>query len=95
MAVPAIHYAKISRINKEGFNITDYLSQLEVFTINHEDIGNTSYNILSSQEHPTYYLYRVEPVYNTSSYYQILDYTLSAAKDGTFPGDIGSTVIDN
>jgi hypothetical protein len=94
MSQPAIHYAKISRINKEGFDITGYLSQLQVFTMDYEDIGSVNYNILSSQEHPTYYLYQIDPVYTTSSYYQVIDYTLKATKN-SLPVDIGSTVVSN
>lgn len=95
MSLPAIHYAKISRINKEGFDITGYLSQLETFTIQSDDIGEINYNILSSQEHPTHYLYQVEPIYVTSSYYQVLDYTLSNATKNSLSVDIGSTVVSN
>lgn len=95
MSAPAVRYAKISRINKEGFDITGYLSQLEVFTVQSEDIGEVNYNILSSQEHPTYYLYQVAPVYITSSYYQVLDYTLSNATKNSLSVGIGSTVISN
>jgi hypothetical protein len=84
MAIPAVHYAKISRFDSNGNDITDYLSQLETFFISSPDTGQLQYNIISTQAQSTYFIYRVEPVYVTSSYYEILDYTLYGAYKGLF-----------
>lgn len=95
MAIPAVRYAKISRFDPNGNDITDYLSQLETFVISYPDIGQIQYNVLSSQVQSTYFVYGVDPVYVTSSYYRILDYTLYNAYKNLFtvtPSLAGVTV---
>ena len=104
MTVPATRYAKISRFDPNGNDITDYLSQLETFFISSPDTGQLQYNIISTQAQSTYFVYGVEPVYVTSSYYRISDYTLYGAYQPLFaviPGNNGvkvdsySSVISN
>ena len=95
MSTPAIRYAKISRFDPNGNDITNYLSQLEAFFISSPDTGQLQYNIISAQVQSTYFIYGIEPVYVTSSYYEILDYTLYNAYQPSFaviPSSDGVTV---
>jgi hypothetical protein len=87
-----VKYIKINRHDSGGLDQSSYLGQLTNLTINYDDLGPIQYNIVTTQEQDTYFVYGIQTKNQSTSSvnYSVLDYSLSASKSTG-----GPTVSDN
>jgi hypothetical protein len=75
-----VKYIKVNRFDSGGLDRSDYLGQLTNLTITYDDLGSIQYNIVTTQEQDTYFVYGIQTRFqNTSSVnYEVLDYSFDA-----------------
>lgn len=88
-----VKYLKVNRYDSGGLDRSDYLGQLTNLTINYDDLGPITYNIVTTQEQDTYFVYGIQTQNQSTSSvnYEVLDYSWfiessSAFTLGLFPG---------
>ena len=76
-----VKYIKVNRYDSGGLDRSDYLGQLTNLTINYDDLGSITYNIVTTQEQNDYFVYGIQTQFQslTSSNYEVLDYRFSAS----------------
>jgi len=55
-----VKYLKINRFDSGGLDRSDYLGQLTSLTINYDDLGPITYDIITTQEQDAYFIYGVQ-----------------------------------
>lgn len=80
-----VKYLKINRYDSGGLDRSDYLGQLTDLTINYTDLGPIQYNIVTTQEQDTYFVYGIQTRNQSTSSvnYEVLDYTFASSKTTT------------
>lgn len=75
-----VKYLKVSRYDSGGLDRSGYLGQLTNLTINYDDLGPIQYNIVTTQEQDTYFVYGIQTRNQTTSSvnYEVLDYSFDA-----------------
>lgn len=74
-----VKYLKISKTDAGGVDRTSTLQQLRNIRMNYSDVGVVQYDVKSTSEYSTYFLYRVDYVNPTSSIDRgVLNYVLSS-----------------
>ena len=87
-----VKYLKVNRYDSGGLDRSDYLGQLTNLTINYDDLGPIQYNIVTTQEQDTYFVYGIQTRNQSTSSvnYLIKNFNLNALKTSPFninPGD--------
>lgn len=77
-----VKYLKINRFDSGGLDRSDYLGQLTNLTINYDDLGPIQYNIVTTQEQDTYFVYGIQTKNQSTSSvnFEVLDYTFTSSK---------------
>lgn len=75
-----IKYIKINKLDKDGENYGPQLAVADSLNLNYPDIGSVQYNILTTQDQGSHYLYGVIANENTSSLNEIKDWDLDLAR---------------
>jgi len=88
-----VKYIKVNRYDSGGLDRSNYLGQLTDLIINYDDLGSINYNIVTTQEQDTYFVYGIETRNQSTSSvnFEVLDYSLSTRKNTTLV-PAGSTV---
>lgn len=81
-----VKYLKINRYDSGGLDRSDYLGQLTDLTINYTDLGPIQYNIVTTQEQDTYFVYGIQTRNQSTSSvnYEVLDYSFLATSASSF-----------
>jgi hypothetical protein len=94
-----VKYLKVSRYDSGGLDRSGYLGQLTNLTINYDDLGSIQYNIVTTQEQDTYFVYGIQTRNQVTSSvnFKTLDYSWliqssSAFTLSNFPGNLLSNL---
>jgi len=81
-----VKYLKINRYDSGGLDRSDYLGQLTDLTINYTDLGPIQYDIVTTQEQDTYFVYGIQTRNQSTSSvnYEVLDYSFLATSASSF-----------
>jgi len=81
-----VKYLKINRYDSGGLDQSGYLGQLTDLTINYNDLGPIQYNIVTTQEQDTYFVYGIQTRNQSTSSvnYKVLDYSFLATSASSF-----------
>jgi hypothetical protein len=87
-----VKYIKINRYDSGGLDQSGYLGQLTNLTINYDDLGPIQYNIVTTQEQDTYFVYGIQTKNQPTSSvnYEVLNYKFTASYVGTPTQDGGN-----
>jgi hypothetical protein len=79
-----VKYIKVNRYDSGGLDRSDYLGQLTNLTINYDDLGSIQYNIVTTQEQDTYFVYGIQTrnQLTSSVNYEVLNYRFTASYSG-------------
>jgi hypothetical protein len=85
-----VKYLKVNRYDSGGLDRSDYLGQLTNLTINYDDLGPIQYNIITTQEQDTYFVYGIQTRFqNTSSVnFNILSSSITIQDTSSFNTNI-------
>lgn len=75
-----VKYLKVNRYDSGGLDRSDYLGQLTNLTITYDDLGPITYNIVTTQEQDTYFVYGIQTKFQSTSSvnFEVLDYSFDA-----------------
>jgi hypothetical protein len=92
-----VKYIKVNRYDSGGLDRSDYLGQLTNLTINYDDLGSITYNIVTTQEQNDYFVYGIQTQFQslTSSNYEVLDYSWFIESSSAFNLTIGQVSPTN
>jgi len=92
-----VRYIKVNRFDSGGLDRSDYLGQLTNLTITYDDLGPINYNIVTTQEQDTYFVYGIETQNQSTSSvnYEVLDYRFSASCVGPTTASVPPPNIEN
>jgi hypothetical protein len=83
-----VKYLKVNRYDSGGLDRSDYLGQLTNLTVNYDDLGPIQYNIVTTQEQDTYFVYGIQTKNQSTSSvnFEVLNYALIATQSSfNFP----------
>jgi hypothetical protein len=85
-----VKYLKINRYDSGGLDRSDYLGQLTDLTINYTDLGPIQYNIITTQEQDTYFIYGIQTRNQSTSSvnYNILSSSITIQDTSSFNTNI-------
>ena len=88
-----VKYLKINRYDSGGLDRSDYLGQLTDLIINYNDLGPIQYNIITTQEQDTYFVYGIQTRNQSTSSvnYEVLDYSFLATSASSFSTTFATT----
>ena len=95
-----VKYIKVNRYDSGGLDRSDYLGQLTNLTINYNDLGPITYNIVTTQEQDTYFVYGIQTRNQSTSSvnYSMLDYSFTGSQTPltfTVPLNEGISIINS
>jgi hypothetical protein len=81
-----VKYIKVNRYDSGGLDRSGYLGQLTDLTINYDDLGPIQYNIVTTQEQDTYFVYGIQTRNQVTSSvnFEVLDYSFLATSASSF-----------
>jgi hypothetical protein len=92
-----VKYLKVNRYDSGGLDRSSYLGQLTNLTINYNDLGPIQYNIVTTQEQDTYFVYGIQTRNQSTSSvnYEVLDYNFLATSASSWTCGFSPTSIPN
>lgn len=80
-----VKYLKVNRYDSGGLDRSDYLGQLTNLTINYDDLGPITYNIVTTQEQDTYFVYGIQTRNQSTSSvnFNIISQSIGVEKTGS------------
>ena len=81
-----VKYIKINRYDSGGLDQSGYLGQLTNLTINYDDLGPIQYNIVTTQEQDTYFVYGIQTRNQSTSSvnFNIISQSVGVERTGSF-----------
>jgi hypothetical protein len=87
-----VKYLKINRYDSGGLDQSGYLGQLTNLTINYNDLGPIQYNIVTTQEQDTYFVYGIQTRNQSTS---SINYDILSSSIGIQNATPFTTILDD